>query len=234
MFHEKRGCVLGCDAGTFLKRCRPLNDGFAGNEPVALWRLGAILFATRDCQFVAVRKAFKDGYEFSGNWALPGGMVRAAGTVNDFPAHAMASVAERASAEASLAPGQLAVQPNLGPVVTSYTARSARRFTIVVCFQQALASDFAPSSSDQSIQIACLMPFTSALSEFAPANRLILGHLLWPHLSAREREVASAPVNFALTECLGYASAAGVAPPVGPWASASAIEAWTYSWPGEP
>lgn len=219
------------DVETFLNRCRALGDGFSGAEPTIPWRLGAVLFAKRYDQFAAVQKSERGSYEFSNKWALPGGMVRAADAVPDFKSHTLASVANRAFAEARVRAKDLKVCTDLGPVVTAYSAHGARRFTLIAAFEGLLALGFDPCPSDPSIQAARLAPFSTGLDVFAPANQLIIGHLVWPYLDAAKRASARDVITVALKECTERAGQVGVRPPSPPWASALEIKAWSRSWP---
>jgi hypothetical protein len=61
-----------------LARCRVQQDGFVSLSATTPWRIGAVLFARRSGAFAVVRKAPVPGgaYEFTGLYALPGGMAR--------------------------------------------------------------------------------------------------------------------------------------------------------------
>lgn len=214
----------------FLGCCTVLPDGFAGLRPSAPWRVGGVLFATSEDRFAAVRKTARAGYEFSHLWALPGGMMRAP-TAETSAFQPADSVAARAAAEAGLRPSGLSPLASLGPIVTRYTARGQQRSTIIGAFTWETHRAPALSPSDPSVDTAAWMPRTADLALFAPANRLILGHLLWAGLSAEHRDRVREPLDQALSRCSTWADEVGAPLPAAPWDPTDRRESWSQSWP---
>ena len=190
-----------------------------------------MLFARSDAGFAAVQKASKQGYEFSDQWTLPGGMIRGAYDLDAPRPHIVEELAQRAHAEAGLQPQVADLTAGLGPVVTSYTVADVRRFTLVAAFEQDLVSRPALKSSDRSIQAARWMPCSTDLRAFAPGNCVIIGHILWPRLEVAHQNAARDPIAKAVETCADWSRQVGVAPPPPPWAPHSVIEKWSRSWP---
>lgn len=215
----------------FLQQCQALEDGFAALSPDTPWRLGGVVLINAADGFATVRKAAKPGYEFSGDWALPGGMVRVSGAGQSLRARIDAALRERARAEAGLTLQALIPLNALGPVVTRYTAKRRLRHTLVAAFESAAPTGARLEPADPSIQAARWAVPTTELSGFAPANRLILGHRLWPCLDADHQEAARRVLAEAVEACGDYAAEVGVIQPPPPWASSTEIRAWSRSWP---
>jgi hypothetical protein len=104
-------------------------------------------------------------------------------------------------------------------------------YTLVTAFESSLPARLELSPADGSIKAARWMAMTADLHGFAPANRLILGHQLWSHLSEVEQQTLRAPIAQALAACAVYAVEASVTPPPAPWASSAEILEWSSSWP---
>jgi len=196
------------------------------------WRLGGVVLAWSGETIAAVRKGPRPDYAFSNLWALPGGMAR---RVSDGPASAAVlaeAVRQRASRETGLDLKPLSHWRDLGPIVTEYVAAGAVKRTLVVVFDG--VSDETSkelSSDDNSIGDATWLGLPPDPWMFAPANRLIVGHLLWSGLPEATRADWRQALRPALSHCAGAAKMAGVPPPPSPWSAASELEAWLQAWP---
>ncbi len=222
---------MTADLDAFLAQCRSQPDRFAAISADSAWRVGGVLFARSNNHFVAVRKEAKAGYQFSGLWAMPGGMVRVPLGAGPFAEAAVAALSNRFEAEAGIRPVTMTPARHLGPVVTTYTVNSVRRFTLITVFTTELDGAFEPRSADRSIAEARWFVSPPDLVDFAPANTLLLGHLLWDGLDDNQRESVRSLIAAALAECAEGARAAGVSPPAAPWESDDARSAWAAAWP---
>ena len=221
---------MGTNADTFLRQCQALPDGFVALGESSKWRLGGVVYARAGARFAAIQKTQKPGYEFSDLWALPGGMVR------DFSApeaevSIAESVARRAAAEAGFAPTPVDLVHGLGPVTTSYTVDNAQKWTLVVAFECKMRSASSLQPSDHSVQAARWTESNRALTDFAPANQVIIGHLLWPEYDDIQRRAARDILEPPYAKCVDWANQAGVVPPAAPWSSSMDLEAWSQGWP---
>jgi 8-oxo-dGTP pyrophosphatase MutT (NUDIX family) len=168
--------------------------------------LGAVLVLTNpekpEC--LMVRKAQRPGYEFSGMWAFPGGMVRLAGdTPKPLQEIVLDSLRDRVRAETGLSLAPLAGNRNQPPLVTGYLAKGQRRYTLVVPFElpteRAKEILNAPiSSHDSSVTAVAWIDPRSKWNRIAPANRVFAAATLWPILSEEERRAAQFEVEQAL------------------------------------
>lgn len=224
------------DITTFLESCRLDPDGFVSAATPDAWRLGGVVFAQGDKGIAAIQKAPRNGYAFSDFWALPGGMIRVgAGAGEAFSAaFAQQAVSARAGVEAGLPVQPLEPVPAMGPMVTSYLARGATRFTLVVAFRgrEIISAPLCPG--DPSIRSAAWLATEDIdLSRFAPANRLILAHLLWACYSEHRRSAARSSIDHALELCSGWAREVGITPPPAPWASEAQRHDWVLGWPAK-
>ena len=218
----------------FLQRARILEDGFASVDPAAAWRLGGVVLARSGGQVAVVQKAERPGYEFSGKWAFPGGMIRSDGAPAGSPSNTCRAASQRASIETGLQFQAVTPQTQLGPIVTSYTAKGSQRFTLVAAFacEHPAAEPLRPS--DDSIKAAAWLPMLGDLADFAPANCLILAHLVWRDLDPDQQLRMRARITAALRQCSAWAAQVGVAAPVAPWASEDELAAWRRTWPCRP
>lgn len=212
----------------------PLSDGFLGIDESHCWRLGAVLFATGSDGFAAIRKAPVPGerYQFARLWALPGGMGRSdrgpAGAAEEL----QASLRLRARREAGidLAQDRALRELPLGPVVTSYHAKRKRRFVLILpYFTEREDADLM--ASDRSVDEARWISVPPQWETFAPANRVILAHLLWPSLDHDARAQSRKPVAEALKRCALWARRVGIDPVPPPWAEPAQLDAWRARWP---
>jgi hypothetical protein len=220
-----------------LQRCRPTSDGFCAMSEDNEWRLGAILFAKSPAGFVLVQKAPVSGYEFSGLWSLPGGMVRnnsEAGTgsvsVNSL---ALSSLMVRAEREAGLSKeliSDLKPCPYIGPVVTSYSAKGETRYTLIATFMVETYDSPSLAVSDHSVSDAKWEQAPIFWDEITPANRLILAHLRWSDLSETERSEAMPSLQQAFHFCSHAAELSGLPAPILPSQSAANVAEWLASW----
>lgn len=234
---ETKGFVKGyaltlhlTDLSSFLRRCQRLEDGFVATHREAIWRLGGVVAIETNQGLASVQKAAKLGYEFSGFWALPGGMIRAAAE-EPLRLRIDAALRERVRAEAGLDLKIVTPLSALGPVITCYTAKECLRYTLVAAFESSVPVTSVLAPSDTSIQAARWSFPLADLSGFAPANRLILGHRLWMYLDVSQQAAARGTLTEATMACIGYAVEAGIAPPPPPWALPAEILAWSRSWP---
>lgn len=223
---------LVTDLHSFLASCRRMEDGFFATSPEVEWRLGGVLLAWSENRFAAVRKApVDDGdYEFEGLWALPGGMVRTSGDERGCEEALRVAVEYRAVQESGILVGTSRFSPTsrLGPVVTSYTAKGFRRYTLVTAMagDVSFPSDLSPR--DRSVDAACWTDSPPNWQTFAPANRLILGHLAWSSLNEAQRDQAMGPLVEAVTQCGAWAGEIGLTPAAAPWEDGSG---WQLAWP---
>ena len=223
----------------FLRRCAAQTDGFLAPSEITPWRLGAVVMAEHAGGFVVVRKAAVTGeaYEFAGFLSLPGGMVRA----NDWPNVNLPvdpvqlvrlSLHNRALREAALAPEIMSDLRDaaLGPIMTSYSAKGRQRFTLMLVHLCSINEPLKLKSTDRSIDAATWIPLFDSWEDFAPANRLIVAHLMWSRLSAEQRDLARKTVEAAAEICSDWARNAGAVPVPTPWADADVLKNWLGSW----
>lgn len=218
---------------SFISSCRRLDDGFFAMSPDDEWRLGGVLHASSETRFAAVRKAsVKDSdYEFKGLWALPGGMVRTTIGKNDCEQAVRFAVENRAAREAGIrtgGPSDCILASHLGPVVTSYTAKGSKRYTLVTAMVCSVSASSDLAAGDHSVDAACWMGTSPDWRMFAPANRLILGHLAWPALTETQRDQATEPLLDAIARCGKWANEIGLTPATAPWEDTSK---WQHAWP---
>lgn len=213
-----------------LSDCSRLSDGFAGFDDEAAWRLGGVVFTQKADRFAVVRKAERDDYEFSGLWALPGGMVRPMeGEASS--AAMLRSTASRLTAEAGLSSEGLRLRTDLGPIATSYTVKGKRRFTLVASLSTISSDDAELRPADGSVCEADWADIKWGADVFAPANRILLAHQLWPVMDAACRQQWRPSVESALVDCTQWAEAIGLGAPAAPWAFRPEVATWIASWP---
>lgn len=215
----------------FLARCRRQPDRFAAIHPNDAWRVGGVVFAGAGDRFIAVRKAPKDGYEFAGLWALPGGMVRVQDLDLPLSSSAATALSQRFEAETGLVPEALTPVKTLGPVTTAYSVDNERRHTVMMVYTGEVEGMRDPRTKDPSISEAAWLTVMPDLATLAPGNRVILGHLLWQGLSLPQRQDAGPHIAEALIECTAAAAEAGITAPVAPWAPLPVKDAWIQGWP---
>jgi hypothetical protein len=222
-----------------LRSYHEQEDGFFAPQSETPWRLGAVLLADRGDAFVMVRKApVADGkYEFAGLLALPGGMVRVRDWVGDggdidTEALMIRSLDARVLQETSLRAENRSeiVAANLGPIVTSYSAKGKQRFTLLVAHTCQVSNKVALHTADHSIDEASWMPFAAEWNRFAPANCVAIAHLVWGRISAADQVVARPHVEEAIKKCSSWGEATGWLHLPGPWADADELAAWRSAW----
>jgi hypothetical protein len=183
-----------------------------------------VLLETPNLEILVIRKAFRNGYEFSGQLALPGGMVRSNAIESNvnFAADLDRTVLDRLQHEVGISGSLLPrLEPSsITPLVTSYTARGEKRHTIVLPCQGQVTGKFPLQSQAPSVQDPEWMHWeqlASLLEETAPANRLILAHYLWKRMSPLQRNASSAKVAEAANNCRAWAFEAGLTSLSTPW-----------------
>ena len=183
-------------------------------------QIGAVLFARHGEAFVAVRKAPKDEYPFSGKLAMPGGMVKrlpqSAGLLDAM----RASVVARAHAEAGLAGGDLLgaeLIRKVAPVVSKYPVKGVDKYTAVVAWQCSISSHVALSPCDRSVDQARWLAPPLPWDEFSPANCVLIGSILWATMKSQEQEMAMPHIEQALSTCSKWADEAGLPAPQATW-----------------
>jgi len=184
--------------------------------------LGAVALCVDDLtgDVLVVRKSVRPGYEFSNLYALPGGMIRwrtSTEALRDAIAGSLFSRCEREtglllSCETPLIPIDL-----FPPPTTRYLARGVVRHTLVLPFRVVRVRRFVPHASDASVTEASWQPPAVVLPAMAPANRVILAHVLWSRLSATAWRELVPCVQEAVGVCAEWARSVGVAPVSQSW-----------------
>jgi hypothetical protein len=229
---------MGSRSEVFLHTLALLEDGFVARDASSRWRLGSVLFATRGESIALIQKAasLTDAYEFAHLWALPGGMVR---THEGDPAEASAADLTRASLQRRVAveagigtdiSDGMSIAPTLGPVVTSYTAKGRQRYTLMVVHSCPCPPDLSLVAADRSVQTVGWVD-RPEWSKLAPANCLIVGHLLWKELTDEARVAARPAIADAARACGQWADEIDIAVPPRPWDDAACLEAWRSAFP---
>lgn len=219
------------DLHEFLSNCSFQPDRFGATSAGAAWRAGGVVFARADSRFLAVRKSLKEGYDFAGLWALPGGMVRSQSDDESFLSTSRRALSDRFVAETGVQPGPITPARILGPVTTAYWVRGIRRYTVMTVFVSEPNVAQEPRPNDRSVSEAAWVEILPDLSTVAPGNRLILAHLLWSELDETQRAEVWPLVSAAHAECVQAASEAGVASPSAPWDLSATKDAWIGNWP---
>jgi ADP-ribose pyrophosphatase YjhB (NUDIX family) len=181
--------------------------------------IGVVLLAQLKARIIVIQKAAKAGYEFSGAFALPGGIVRGA-MADTFEESLNRSLLRRAGLECGIEKGDLSetIFIHDGPwPVTSYTARGAKRFTMVLAVKASLARDVTLIGTDSSVERALWWQPPLPWKLLAPANRLILAHVFSRDISEAERSAAKVYIDEALRQCNGWAAEIGLPALASPW-----------------
>jgi 8-oxo-dGTP pyrophosphatase MutT (NUDIX family) len=179
--------------------------------------IGCVLLLHRDAEFVFIRKAPKPDYEFSGLWALPGGVVRTSSEPSAdiepeaLSALAAASLRARASAECGWdgREEELSLDLSVQPRMTSYGASGARRHALVYAFAANAAPGFAPIASDRSVSEARWMDPNDLIGQLAPANCLIVFSRIRDRLLPNERAQWIPHVEAAFASSSAWAAEVG-------------------------
>lgn len=188
------------------------------------------MFVRAGDAFAAIQKAPRPNYEFADLWALPGGMVHADRIETVTASFVTAFAVKRARVETGLPPVSAALAP-LGPIVTGYLAKGRQCFTVVSAFVGTVDVRNTLRPGDDTIQEAKWLSLPPDFLEFAPANQLILAHLLWPELPLALQDRLRNQLKSALETCAAAAAEAGLAAVVPPWSNTEALSAWRNAWP---
>lgn len=225
----------------FLNECHFLSDGFVAGRLDDCWRLGGVLLASWRDQICLVQKAERsdEPYEYSGMWVLPGGMVRADHfteiTDNIDDSAVRQSLQYRTLIEAGLEPSHCSDwQPldRIGPVITSYRAKGRQRFTLVMAHTCAAQSQtIGPAQLPPSISEVAWIDARNLSWEFlAPANRIILAHLLWDIVSPDLTKADRGFIDSAVKICAEWNVLCGFGAVPAPWASSDELANWREGW----
>jgi len=208
--------------------CQGMRTGEGGTLTfgAGVVELGAVLVARRvDAPSVLlVQKAARAGYEWSGRWALPGGMLRGQDLhsvgVEDLEALARAAMARRVAVEVGVPLHGVGSARPLGlipPPVTHYHLKAKSCYVLVLPFVLEGVEALPTQSDDPSIATARWREPVEAWGELTPATSLILGHLLWRELGATGRASVEPLLRDALAVCRGWAAEVGLPPVPAPW-----------------
>lgn len=202
------------------------NAGGAKANAAKLWsinggkvQVGTVLFAQWEREFVLVRKEPKEKYEFSDKLVMPGGLVRAADT-EAFSASFATSLLARVKDEAGLDETDLTdieVLPTWLAPVSRYTAKGASRLTIVFPVKATLVRRVELVVTSGSIREARYACSDLDWNDIAPANRIIMAHILGDQLSPDARASCERPLQEALAYCNAATADAGMPPVRVPW-----------------
>lgn len=229
---------MGIGPEFFLPYLKLLDDGFVARAESSGWRLGSVLLARRNGDVALIQKAASgtDAYEFTDLWALPGGMIRAHegdSSGADIPQLTRRSLQRRVALEAGIGPDisdAMTLVATLGPIVTSYTAKGRQRYTLMVVHSCQCPPGHQLVSGDRSVQ-AARWAERPDWARLAPANCLILGHLLWGDLTEQARAEARPSLEAAAAACGQWAADVGVQAPPRPWDDAASLESWLAGFP---
>lgn len=222
----------------FIERCEICDDGFVAESQECRWRLGTVLMAVADGDFVTIRKADAENgrYEFGGMLTLPGGMVRSSDRDDardlSIAGLAQSSLRNRAENEAGIdiPPTQTVEFAALGPIVSSYTAKGQTRYTLIAAQTTSFEQKFALGSGDHTAGEARWTCDQLDWSRLAPANCTVIAHLCWSKLDDALREVAVPYVKEAVSKCAEWAKDIDLPGPVVPWSSDDELAQWFRAW----
>ena len=220
----------------FVQEGRLSGDSKLEPNSLGIWTLGGdlgigfvALIETRAKEILLIRKANKHNYEYSGRLALPGGMIRSKEVhspefLRDFEYSIQARLEEESGLSPSLFNG-LEPLSTITPV-TSYTAKGARRHTLVLPLSGKISGQvplLATSSSVQEPQWVHWAEVVSLIREVAPANCLVLASYLQDRLTPNQRDFIAPAVEKALHDCTGWAEEVGWPSPSFPGLSADSV-----------
>lgn len=183
--------------------------------------LGVVLYAEFESKITLVRKAHKNEYEFSGRYALPGGLVRH-GSRNSFEQAARTSLLSRVASECGIViknEDDLIFLDFGPPPVTRYTVKGESRYTLVFCGKLSLENESSLEPSDRSIDKAIWCDVPPPWDKLAPANAVILSNIMWQKFNSGQREQAREHVVHAFDLCTTWAVELGLPKPNLPWGS---------------
>jgi hypothetical protein len=175
-----------------------------------------ILLETSSGDLLLLKKASKSDYEFSGLFALPGGMIRAQQTADhDFPSDLERTIYDRLENEAGIFEHSL---PHIAPaantpLVTSYTAKGSRRYTIVLPYLGQFKERANVESRSSSVQEPRWLHWREViplLAQTAPANRLVIASYLWQRMDRTQRRDIAVSIDEAVQVCRGWACEVGL------------------------
>jgi hypothetical protein len=208
---------------------RPNNQGFF---PIGAHGLacGAVVFLREETggRVLLVQKAERPGYEFSGLWALPGGMLRSVdshveqGLEEDLEEAGNRYVHIRTLQETGVALAQpeiRAVKTLFPPPVTRYKAKGKVRHTLVLPFTHPpLPSRVEPLiATCPSIAAASWCDPIKCWEEIAPANQLLLAHHLWAEWTVGQRKEVLPALEAAREKLTKWAQEVSFEPPALPF-----------------
>jgi len=181
--------------------------------------VGIVIFVTSGEKMVLIRKAEKPEYEFSGCFALPGGLVRGT-TEEGFVKSLEHSLYDRVKRECGLTAYQLKNVEYLydGPSpVSGYFAKGQQRSTMVLVARANTFSDYALKFGDTSVNQAVWCSFPPAWEQIAPANRLILARIFACRMSRADKRAAFVHIEDAVDKCNRLATEVGLRHVENPW-----------------
>jgi hypothetical protein len=225
-----------------FRSCRAQPDGFVAPKLESAWRLGAVVLVACQGAFAVVQKASagNNQYEFAGLLALPGGMVRVEDWLDgrhdiNVEALTVRSLNVRLAQEISLRIEDRSeiVPTDLGPIVTSYFAKGAQRFTLIVTHTCEVAHELPIRSHHLSIDKAFWMPFGGQWHGLAPANCVAIAHLVWNRICLRDQALAKPYVEEAIGKCAAWGKELGWPHLPAPWAHANELARWRSAWAGD-
>ena len=156
------------------------------NQIGTVRHIGAVLLITSPRGYALVRKASKQGYEFSQKLTLPGGMVRPLDT-ESFEHSIVRSVLERAEAEAGIHRDILQsvnIAPQAECPVTAYSVKGVLKYTVMIPVIAHSDVDFELGVDDPSVAETFWHDSTKVpWEQLAPGNCIIIHNLLASKLS---------------------------------------------------
>lgn len=172
-------------------------------------RFGVVVVAaTGDDTVLLVKKAYRDGYEFSDQWAFPGGMIR--GMSSDKPDLSVEEVIRTSASSRFTAETGLPMSASdlcmgfSSPVVTKYTVKGEQKTTIVLevghDFRANPPADLLGTTDSSISDVRLWTPF-DAIPMCAPANRIILARRYWNRFDHRERTAILSLVDESFDFC---------------------------------
>ena len=105
---------------------------------------------------------------------------------------------------------------NIIPPTTSYFARGKQRYTVILPFTAYSMGEMEPKPGDVSISEAEWRDPVGQWEQISPGNRIIIAHLLWSDMSAKERAYADTYIDEAMNLCADWADTAGLPKPSRP------------------
>ena len=177
--------------------------------------IGAVLFSRvrETSKVVVVQKSKKDGYEFGGYWAVPGGMTRVTNDEESVEVCVRNSLVARVEAETGLVFAPNKIDHRLlfrQPLVSSYHVEGERKYTVVLPFFTSVDACTELTPNDASIDAAKWTDWPLEWELFAPVNRVILARVFWPTMSVFERRNACGTVATAIDQICCWSELIGL------------------------